>query len=178
MLQTFFFIKPIVLQFCSLCCGQSYRGNPLQAISLQKKIHILSFFIPLCNLDTYRVYTNLIDPYDKWLWLSYGVSLLVISLVTLLIVRCHKAYLHSHKINPATDETFLMIRMVFGVTEPERLEFVDKARHLAGWKQNMSILIGSGVTFLYLLNCHTFRWRWKELLIFSYLKWLTEIAFS
>ena len=72
------------------------------------------------------------DPFDKWSWLSYGISILAISFLTLFIVWSYKTQLSPSKINPYTDEVFLMIRMMFGFTEPERLEFVDRARNFAG----------------------------------------------
>ena len=98
-------------------------------IGIQFLLNIFFSYSSSLNVyaDTRRIYTNFADPYDKILWLSFGASILSIGLVTLVFVK-----LCPDKIHPATDETFLMIRVFFGFTEPENIDYLDHARNFTG----------------------------------------------
>ena len=83
-------------------------------------------------LDTRRIYTNLIDPFDKTLWYFYGFTTLGLAITTYLIVIAYKRKICPAKLNPNCDPNYLLLRMIFGITEPEELIIVSKSTYSTG----------------------------------------------
>ena len=81
----------------------------------------------LINLDTRMFYTNIIDPFDSTLWTCYGVSVVVLTLFALLTVQGFQCFCPD-QIKPGYDQNFLLIRMIFGITEPDKIKIRAKSK--------------------------------------------------
>ena len=90
------------------------------------------FKIVFMIIDTMRIYTNLIDPFDGILWTCYGVSIWTLTVVTIAITWTYKHKVCSTIVRPDCSLQFLTMRMLFGVTEPDRIVIFSAANHLTG----------------------------------------------
>ena len=81
--------------------------------------------------DTLRIYTNLVDPLDNASWMAYGLSVFTMTVTIMIIIKAYGHFCPS-KLGPYCDKTYLTIRLLFGFTEPDRLDFVANSRYSTG----------------------------------------------
>ena len=88
--------------------------------------------IYLMELDTRRIYTNLVDPFDSTLWTCYGVSILVLTIVTIGTAWIYKHKVCSTVVRADFNLQFLTIRLLFGITEPDRIKIFSRSNYSLG----------------------------------------------
>ncbi len=76
-------------------------------------------------IETTNPFKSIIKPFDKYSWLANAVSLLALTLALCLLIWIYKWKLPQN-VMPNVDLSFVVIRSVFGVTEPDPLPPVDQ----------------------------------------------------
>ena len=66
---------------------------------------------------------SIIDPFDSWSWLALGLSLVLLTIGFILVIRIHRKIWPSN-VNPEAEYTFILMRSLFGFTEPEEIQIV------------------------------------------------------
>ena len=71
------------------------------------------------------------DPYDSVSWLAYGLAIVSMTVTIIIILKVY-GYICPSRLSPYCDKTYLTIRLLFGFTEPDKIEFVSQSRYSTG----------------------------------------------
>ena len=79
---------------------------------------------------------RLLDPYDGYSWA--GIILSIVFLTTMIVITI-KIYqmIQKRDLAPCLDLKFIVLRLLFGVTEPDRITLVNSSSFTTGDKSHI-----------------------------------------